>query len=312
MLIKTTLGSKLLKIAKSERGTHEEYVTVHRQGKIFQRKQRVGRKEAGTSKNINSMSKEEIENAFLKGKPLPLTVDKIEKPDRKHIIIHFEEPGWRAYITTSSIRKDKYNNKNSRIRSSSKYYKNTSMMLQKDKTTVARYEPVAIRTETGDRDAEAKIERRSNLIAKRIKNSFGVDIDYDVESHTFSLKNEKSNESKPDYKEEEKEKVDTSDALEIKNGLMSYIKDKKVNELFDKPEIGYKYVKEIMGVKDKVLSHVAEQDIFGEYSDASIGFEAGRRIMELPKEEAYNYIKDPNNKSKIAKLFNTFVKEAKI
>lgn len=34
-----------LPLQKSERGTHEEYVTVHRQGKIFQRKQRVGRKE---------------------------------------------------------------------------------------------------------------------------------------------------------------------------------------------------------------------------------------------------------------------------
>jgi len=33
-----------LNLLKNERGTHEGYVTVHRQGKIFQRKQRLGRK----------------------------------------------------------------------------------------------------------------------------------------------------------------------------------------------------------------------------------------------------------------------------
>ena len=300
----------LSELLKAERGTHEAYVTVHRGGKVFQRKQRVGRKEESTNKDINSMSEEEIKNAFLKGKPLPLTVDRIEKPERNRIVIHFKEPGWRAYITASSTRKNKYNSKNSRILSSSKYYKNSSMKLQKDKRTIAHYEPSAIRSEVGDKDAEAKLERRSNLIAKRIKKSFGVDLDYDVEGHTFRLKSEKSNEPKTDHKEEEK--VDTSDAMKIKDELMSFIRDKKVSELFDKPEIGYKYVKQIMGVKDKVLSHVPEKDIFGEYTDASIGFEAGRRIMELPKEEAYNYIKDPNNKSKIAKLFNTFVKEAKV
>jgi len=306
-MLNTTIGKKLLKFVKNERGTHEEYVTVRRQGKIFQRKQRVGRKEV--NKNINSMSEEEIKNAFLKGKPLPLTIDKIEKPDRKRIVIHFKEPGWRAYITTITTRKNKYN-KNSRILSSSKYYKNSSMMLQKDKTTIARYEPSAIKIETGDRNAETKLERRSNLIAKRIKGSFGIDINYDSEGHVFRLGNEKFNEPKMDHKEEEK--VNTSDVLKIKEELISFIKNKKVNELFEKPEIGYKYVKQIMGIKDKVLSHVAEKDIFGEYSDASIGFEAGRRIMELSKEDAYNYIKDPNNKSKIAKLFNTFVKEAKV
>jgi len=32
-------------LEKNERGTHEGYVTVHRQGKVFQRKQRLGRKE---------------------------------------------------------------------------------------------------------------------------------------------------------------------------------------------------------------------------------------------------------------------------
>ena len=308
-MLNTTIGKKLLKFVKSERGTHEEYVTVHRQGKIFQRKQRVGRKEVNNNKDINKMSDEEIKDAFLKGKPLPLTVDKIEKPDRKHITIHFKEPGWRVYIVTHNIRKEK-SNKNNRIVSQRKYYKNTTMTLQKDKTTVAQYYPNAIRVESGDKEAEAKLERRSNLIAKRIKNSFGVDLDYDSEGHVFRLKNEKSNEPKIDHKEEEK--IDTSDAMKIKDELMSFIKNKKVNDLFDKPEIGYKYVKQIMGVKDKVLSHVAEKDIFGEYSDASIGFEAGRRIMELPKEDAYNYIKDPNNKSKIAKLFNTFVKEAKV
>ena len=35
----------LLELTKNERGTHEGYVTVHRQGKVFQRRQRLGRKE---------------------------------------------------------------------------------------------------------------------------------------------------------------------------------------------------------------------------------------------------------------------------
>ena len=228
-------------------------------------------------------------------------------------MIYFKEPGWRALVATRHTRKER-TNKNSRIVSQRKYYKNATMTLLRDKTRIANYEPDLIRAEIGDREAEAKIERRGRLIAKRIKGSFGVDLDYDTESHRFELVNEKSNEPKVDHKEEEKgeEKVDTSDATKIKEDLMSFIRDKKVSELFDKPELGYKYVKQIMGVKDKVLSHVPMTDMFGEYTDASIGFEAGRRILELPKEEAYNYIKDPNNKSKIAKLFNTFVKEAKL
>lgn len=36
---------KVLKLKKAERGTHVKLVTVHRGGKVFQRKQRVGRKE---------------------------------------------------------------------------------------------------------------------------------------------------------------------------------------------------------------------------------------------------------------------------
>jgi len=34
-----------LNLLKDERGTHEGYVLVHRQGKIFQRRQKLGRKE---------------------------------------------------------------------------------------------------------------------------------------------------------------------------------------------------------------------------------------------------------------------------
>jgi len=42
----------LLNLLKDERGIHEGYVTVHRQGKIFQRKQRLGRKEENRKEKL--------------------------------------------------------------------------------------------------------------------------------------------------------------------------------------------------------------------------------------------------------------------
>jgi len=52
----------LLNLSKDERGTHEGYVTVHRQGKVFQRKQRLGQKkvESNKDKYINSLKDVEL------------------------------------------------------------------------------------------------------------------------------------------------------------------------------------------------------------------------------------------------------------
>ena len=47
-----------LNLLKDERGTHEGYVTVHRNGKIFQRKQRLGQKEK--EKNISDLPNKKL------------------------------------------------------------------------------------------------------------------------------------------------------------------------------------------------------------------------------------------------------------
>jgi len=52
----------LLKLSKDERGTYEGYVTVHRNGKIFQRKQRLGQKEK--NKNEKLFAKKEYQEYY--------------------------------------------------------------------------------------------------------------------------------------------------------------------------------------------------------------------------------------------------------
>ena len=52
----------LLNLLKNERGTHEGYVTVHRNGKIFQRKQRLGQKEK--NKNEKLFAKKEYQEYY--------------------------------------------------------------------------------------------------------------------------------------------------------------------------------------------------------------------------------------------------------
>jgi len=52
----------LLELIKNERGTHEGYVTVHRQGKVFQRKQRLGRK--GEDKRGKLFAKAEYQRYY--------------------------------------------------------------------------------------------------------------------------------------------------------------------------------------------------------------------------------------------------------
>jgi len=109
-------------------------------------------------------------------------------------------------------------------------------------------------------------------------------------------------------KDSKNEKLDP-DIIKIKDDLMSYVKSGKVNDIFDKPEIGYNFIERIMAVKDKVFGEIPEKDFYtGEYTDQAEAMEGGRMVMNIPKEKAYDYISNPQNKHKFATLFNEYVK----
>ena len=84
----------LLNLSKDERGTHEGYVTVHRQGKIFQRKQRLGRKEEKNTMSPNNIKEiQSLEDIGING----------NIHDKESFIIKFKNNSQALYKTIKPI-----------------------------------------------------------------------------------------------------------------------------------------------------------------------------------------------------------------
>jgi len=167
----------LNKLNKDERGLYEGVVQVHRGGKIFSRKQRLGQKQ----KEKMKLSDEEIGDAFSKGKPIPLNIDKIESEGNK-IYITFKETGWKALINCFSQEVTK-NDKRGTLKSS-KLYTQGIIKITKDGKKLGEYKtsnimtPIYPRKPTTEEKSKERIAKANEKIVKKIKKSINLDIEF--------------------------------------------------------------------------------------------------------------------------------------
>jgi len=313
-------------LRKLERGTGTAPVKVTRGGKTFYQQRRVGRKETTTDKpgamediSINDMSDDDIDAAFKKGKPLPLTVDKITK-DGHTTNISFSEPGWHATLTTRSITKEK-KVPGRTIVEWRKKFQETEMELWNGTTKKSNYATAATRVDVDDvATAKAKVTKGAELVRKRLKGSVGLDIEYDSNYHSFDTKEEiqrkekassevKAKKERIEREEEERKSGASSGIKDISKELAEIIESGQLSDIFaNKPEILYSLTERIVANKDEAMGHIKDTNsITGEPSDKAVALGKANKLLAMSADAAHEYIKDPGNRAEIGKLLNVFM-----